>query len=376
MSDKELRLGVIGCGGFGLFALQHFTQVPGVKLVGMAGTHRPAAKAAAARFGVNDIVEVEKLCAMDEVDLIYIATPPFLHYDQAMMALNNGKHVICEKPLAMDLNQADEMVAVAKEKRLAMVANLMQRYNPVFAKVRTLVEQKILGEPLHGFFENYACDEGLTEEHWFWDASKSGGIFVEHGVHFFDVFEGWLGEAAGPGKVEAAQRSLRGGDGVEDQVQCAVRYGKEVMVNFYHGFTQPGRMDRQTWRMLFERGDITLSEWVPTTARISGAVDEATTRQLCELFEHSRLDVNVPYGPDDRPARGRFKPLDVYQTIEMTYGLGTNKMHLYGELLRSMIADQKKWIEDPSHQRVITEDNGYQSLIHAVEATALAQVTA
>ncbi len=376
MGDKELRLGVIGCGGFGLFALQQFTQVPGVRLVGMAGTHRPAAKAAAARFGVEDIIEVEKLCAMDEVDLIYIATPPFLHYEQAMLALDHGKHVICEKPLAMDLKQADEMVRVAQDKRLVMVANLMQRYNPMFAKVRTLIEEQLLGEPLHGFFENYACDEGLSEDHWFWDPTKSGGIFIEHGVHFFDIFEGWLGEAAGPGKVVSAQRCLRGGAGVEDQVQCAVRYGKEVLVNFYHGFTQPGRMDRQAWRILFERGDVSLTEWVPTAARIAGAVDEAITRRLCEIFEHSRIDVNVSYGPNDRPARGRFKPLDVYQTIEMTHGLGVNKMHVYGDLLRAMIADQKQWIEDPSHRRVVTEANGRQSLAHAVEATALAKASA
>jgi predicted homoserine dehydrogenase-like protein len=58
MSDQKIRLGVVGCGGFGLFALQHFTQVRGVELVGMAGTHRPAAVAAARRFGVADVEEV------------------------------------------------------------------------------------------------------------------------------------------------------------------------------------------------------------------------------------------------------------------------------------------------------------------------------
>src|SRR4051812_24918126 len=53
--DGPIGLGVIGCGGFGLFALQQFTQVPGVKLLGMAGTHRPASLAAAARFGVENV---------------------------------------------------------------------------------------------------------------------------------------------------------------------------------------------------------------------------------------------------------------------------------------------------------------------------------
>ena len=84
MNQGEIRLGVIGCGGFGLYALQQFAQVPGVKLTGMAGTHREAATRRRARFGIPDIEDVDKLLARDDVDLVYIATPPFLHYPQAM----------------------------------------------------------------------------------------------------------------------------------------------------------------------------------------------------------------------------------------------------------------------------------------------------
>ena len=69
----------------------------------------------------------------------------------------------------------------------------MQRYNPVYDAVDRLIQSGTLGELLHGSFENYASDENLPPEHWFWDRSKSGGIFVEHGVHFFDLFAGWLG---------------------------------------------------------------------------------------------------------------------------------------------------------------------------------------
>ncbi|MCH8342527.1 MAG: Gfo/Idh/MocA family oxidoreductase [Planctomycetes bacterium] len=98
--DQAIRLGVIGCGGFGLFALQHFVQLPGVELVGMAGTHREAAKRAAARYNIPDI------------DLVYISTPPFLHHPQAMLALEASKHVICEKPLALTVEQADATTAM------------------------------------------------------------------------------------------------------------------------------------------------------------------------------------------------------------------------------------------------------------------------
>ena len=77
---------------------------------------------------------------------------------------------------------------------------------------------------LHGYFENYACDQGRRPEHWFGTREKSGGIFVEHGVHFFDLFAGWLG----PGRSKLP-RSLCGlGTTIEDQVQCTVRYGQSV----------------------------------------------------------------------------------------------------------------------------------------------------
>jgi predicted dehydrogenase len=366
---EPLSIGAIGAGGFGLFALQQFLQIPGVRLAGIAGTHREAALAVSRRFGVPDLVEVEPLLASPKVDLIYIATPPFLHYPQALAALRAGKHVICEKPLALTVAQADELVALAQERGLLCIANLMQRYNPLFDSVRRLVASGLLGECLHGWFENYASDEGLRPEHWFWDRAISGGIFIEHGVHFFDLFEGWLG----PGKVVAAQRGLRPGSGVEEQVQCTVRYGNGALVNFHHSFTQPSRLDRQEFRLLFEHGDITLEEWVPVRARIRAAVNEEQTRGLLELFPGARLDVLKTSGGDNRAARARFKNLDISQEIELAYGLGDEKMRRYCELLRDLFTDQLQWVHDRTHVRTVTERNGRDSLAMAAAATDLAE---
>ncbi len=142
MNQGEIRLAVIGCGGFGLYALQQFTQVPGVKLAGMAGTHREAALAAARRFGVPDIEDVDKLLARPDIDLVYIATPPFLHFPQALAALEAGKHVICEKPLAMTVEQADALIGVARKNDRVLVANLMQRYNPLYDAVNRLIQSQ------------------------------------------------------------------------------------------------------------------------------------------------------------------------------------------------------------------------------------------
>ena len=368
MDDNLIRLGVIGCGGFGLFALQQFMQAPGLELVGVAGTHQPASLAAAARFGVENVDDLGEFLGRDDLDLIYIATPPFLHYPQAMAALKAGKHVIVEKPLAMTVGQADELIATARQRDRLLIANLMQRYNPVFDAVSRLVETRLLGEVLHGFFENYASDENLPSQHWFWDRSKSGGIFIEHGVHFFDLFAGWLGR----GRVEAAQVGIRPGTAIEEHVHSTVRYGDVALVNFYHGFHQTGRMDRQELRLVFERGEITLHDWVPTRARVFAVVDERQTRDLCDLFPGARLDVTITYSPKDRACRGRGKEIDSYQMIDLSFGDGQEKLRLYCRLLRSLMEDQAAWIRDRSHRRVVTEANGRDSLATACEADALA----
>jgi predicted dehydrogenase len=366
MSANAVGIGILGFGGFAMFAAQQFAQVPGAALRCIAGTHREASLACAARFGLADVERAEVLFAMPDVQLVYIATPPFLHHEQARDALRAGKHVIVEKPLAVTMPQADELVSIAREQRLLVVTNLMQRYNPLFGQIKQLVDSKLLGEVLHGTFENYASDEGLGPNHWFWDPTKSGGIFIEHGVHFFDVFAGWLGG----GSVESAGRVLRPGSGIEEQVYCTARYG-DVPVTFYHGFTQAGRMDRQELRLLFERGDVTLREWIPTQAVVRTALDEAATRALASIFPGARIDVENLYAPAERALRARHKTYEAYQRITLT-SAPAMKMTVYGDLLRAMLSDQLAYIAEPSHARVITEDNGRESLRMSVQATQLA----
>lgn len=366
---SDLRIGAIGAGGFGLFALQHLTQLPGVRLTAMARTTREPALRMAERFGVRDLVEVDALVNADDVDLVYIATPPFLHHPDALAALRAGKHVICEKPLALTLAQADELVEEARARGLLLVVNLMQRYNPLSARVRDLIESRALGELLHGTFENYASDEGLPAEHWFWDRELSGGIFVEHGVHFFDLFELWLG----PGTVVSAHRTLRPANGVEEQVQCVVRHENGALVSHYHGFTQPSRLDRQETRLLFERGDVRLGGWIPDRFEIDGIVDEAGARRLRELFPEARFDVTSYHQGTERKVTARHRSFEVLERVRLRGGDDTVKMHLYGDLIRALGTDQLAWIADRSHARVTTEENARRSLATAIRADELAR---
>jgi len=368
VGERNIGLGVLGCGRFARFAVERFRRVPGVRLVAVADVDPAAARAAGERFGVPHATGMAALLERPDVHLVYIATPPFLHHPQAMEALLAGRHVICEKPLALTLDQADEMIRTARERDLLLVANLMQRYNPLFRSVRAIVDSRILGEPLRGCFENYATDEDLPAGHWFWDRTRSGGVFVEHGVHFFDLFEGWFG----PGRVEAAQRVLRPGTEMEEAVQCGVRYGGSVLVSFYHGFHQPRRMERQEMRLVFERGEVVLYEWVPTRLRLVALADEGAARRLHALFPSARIEVTRTFPPADRSCTGRHKPIHADGVLELSAGGTVTKMERYGELLEDFLADQVAWLLDAGHPRTVTEEHGRRSLAAALEADRLA----
>lgn len=364
-----LRFAVIGAGGFARFAVSQFLKREGVQLAG--AYDRDSAAIEALRTiapGLQAYESLVQLLADPKVGLVYIGSPPFLHHEQSLAALRAGKHVICEKPAALRASEARELRELAAAKGLLFVVNLMQRYNPFYGVVESLVKGRLLGDFLHGFFENYASDEFLPPSHWFWDESKSGGIFIEHGVHFFDMFTGWLGA----GRVVAAQKFARPGfPGTWDLVQCSVVYAGNAPVHYYHSFNQPKILDRQEMRLQFERGEITLHEWVPTRLVLNAVCSDAEVAQLQALFPGAQLHV-VERFASPQTARGRFKPVQFQQKISLDTGEAQTKSQVYEDLVSRMFADQLDWLTDRSRSRRIDADNAVDSVAVAEQAETIA----
>jgi predicted dehydrogenase len=364
---NPINVALIGGGGFAYFAVSEFVKVPDVKFIGVFDEIVGQCE----RFKEIDkdikvYSEVSILYEDEEVDLIYIATPPYLHYEQSKRALLSGKHVICEKPAAITLGHAVELRKIAADSNLLFVVNLMQRYNPLFDSVKLLIDRNSLGEFLHGYFENYASDESLLPSHWFWDESKSGGIFIEHGVHFFDLFSGWLGE----GKVIASQKLQRKGyENMWDRVQANVLY-RGGIVNFYHGFDQPKIMDRQQMRLQFERGEVTLSEWVPTRLTLNALCSVSELDFLRQLFPAS--NISIVERPKGELSHGRFREINYQYKVMLETNDEVQKQTLYKELVRRMLEDQLQWLRNRSHKRKIDQDNAVDSLRVAYLAEAIA----
>src|SRR5688500_11236907 len=93
--EFRLRIGMLGGGSFGHFAMQELTRLPGVALVAMAETRREASQALARRLGIPLLRSARELVAREDVDWVYVATPPFLHREHVTAGLAAGKHVLC-----------------------------------------------------------------------------------------------------------------------------------------------------------------------------------------------------------------------------------------------------------------------------------------
>ncbi|MBK9982056.1 MAG: Gfo/Idh/MocA family oxidoreductase [Saprospiraceae bacterium] len=368
----KFNIGIVGAGEFAEFAAKAFLKINGIHIVGVTDINEASGRKMAVAVNAKFHNNITDLLTDDSIDLVYIATPPYLHFRQSEMAFRAGKHVICEKPAALRTIEAETLAAYAKENNLLYVVNLMQRYNPLYAIVKTIIDEKWLGDFVHGFFENYASDEKLIPEHWFWDEEKSGGIFIEHGVHFFDMFSGWLGEGELISSFEIQRPGVE--EKIIDRVQADVLY-QDGPVNFYHGFNQPKLLDRQELRLQFDRGDITLYEWIPVKIRLHGLLKVQQVEKLKSLFPGCKIEVHS----DDsthKKVRGKFRDIDFDSLITMESGDIADKMFRYEQLVTSMLEDQLNWIKDPSQVRKIDDTNAVESLRMAEEATKRAAVFA
>jgi predicted dehydrogenase len=252
----KIKLGVIGAGAFSMFSVDAFLQTENLSVAGVFDIAARKAGAFASKYQCRIFGYLNEMLEDKEVNLVYISTPPNLLRSNKAALL--WKHVICET--GPGTFYSEELTSW----RVPLCCNLMQRYNPLYQKVSKLIELKLLGGFLHGYFENYASDEFLSPVHWMWNPEISGGIFIEHAVHFFDMFEGWLGK----GTVISSQKVKRPGTQppIYSRVQ-SVDYTVGGTSTRTMASTSLKRSDRQELRLLFEKEEI-IQEWVPSGSNL------------------------------------------------------------------------------------------------------------
>ena len=189
-----IGIGLIGTGFARSTQAPVFAEIKGTRISGVASGKLENAKKVAAEFSIPHAGDFEEIVSLPDVDLVVISAPPNIHHPATLAALGAGKHVICEKPMAMNSQEAGEMVRAAAERpnQLAIIDHEL-RFNPTRQRLKKLIEDDFLGRLYHVSFTMASGFRHSALRPWNWWAQKSagGGLLGALGSHAIDTLR-WL----------------------------------------------------------------------------------------------------------------------------------------------------------------------------------------
>ena len=150
---EEIKIGVVGIGHLGNYHLQKYQKIPGCRIVGVCDSVPERARQAADLYGCEAVADHRMLAGM--IDAVSIAVPTGAHYEVASVFLKAGVDVLLEKPIAVTLAEADELIALADAKGLVFQIGFIERFNPAVAALHSVMGRPLFIEShrLHPFFE-------------------------------------------------------------------------------------------------------------------------------------------------------------------------------------------------------------------------------
>lgn len=216
-----MRVGILGAGWTGSVHAKAYSEMTNVEIAGIVGRREPRVKELAHSLGVPGLTDPWKLLDDDTVDAIDVCYPTSIHREYVIAALQRGKHVFCETPIALALEEVDAMIAAARSSgKLALVA-LVMRFVDAYVYVHDAVKSGELGKPLVAYA--YRAGPGWPGR----SPAEFGELVIEPMIHDFDYLNWLLGKPAavsatghvGPaGEVDHAFVSLQY-DGMCGQVE-------------------------------------------------------------------------------------------------------------------------------------------------------------
>ena len=190
LTKQTIGVGVAGTGFIGAAHVEGLRRM-GIQVLGLAENTKERAGQKAAELGIPRIYgSLDEMLGDPDIDVVHLATPNYLHHPQAMAALLAGKHVICEKPLAMNTAESAEMVRLAAERRLVNAGNYNIRMYPLAQQARSMVQNGELGD-LFILQGSYLQDWLLFPTDWNWRLEPDlGGTLravSDIGSHWLDL---------------------------------------------------------------------------------------------------------------------------------------------------------------------------------------------
>lgn len=205
---RKARIGIIGMGMMGTIHAKEFQAVPGAEVAAVCDTRPDVLHARADEFGVEQrYADYRKMLRDPNLDAAIIGTPNFTHCKIALDAFKAGKHVLCEKPMALNASQARRMTTAAKKARKVLQMGMIWRHKAECRVAKEMIEKGILGRiyHIHLVLRRRRGIPGLGR--WFTTKALSGGgVLVDIGVHFFDLVM-WLTNNWNPVRAGASLHS-------------------------------------------------------------------------------------------------------------------------------------------------------------------------
>jgi len=212
---RAVKVGIVGVGTIGKSHMEQYAVSPRAKVVAVADVDKAAAESAAARHGIKKVLtDYRELVALPGVEAVDVCTPPFAHAPVTIAAANAGKHVLCEKPMALNSREANRMVEACRKAGVKLgIASGRSRLSPNVEMARRYVASGKLGKLYYARATTLRRRgrpglDILQGSKWFLDASKAGGgALIDIGCYDVDVL---LYLAGSPQPFAASAMTFRG----------------------------------------------------------------------------------------------------------------------------------------------------------------------
>lgn len=363
---SEIGIGVVGASGaFGRFIAEAIEEMGG-RLIAVSGSNPARTERAARDLGARrHYLDHRALAADREVDLVVISTPPSLHGAMGINVARAGKAMLIEKPVATTVGDARALLSAVHTAGVAATVDFVMRYNAIFDTLKDWTDAGLFGGLRRVDFQNFAGDESLAPDHWFWDRAQSGGILVEHGVHFFDIYGYLIG--APPAEVRGIL-AIRPGTEQEDKVLADVRYVNCAIGSYYHAFDKPARLERTSAVLGYDRGYVEVQGWIAESLTVDAIVDDAQ-RERIAATPHLTLDSVEGYEGAARQARGNGQDYTVTCRVRATLRLPRSKQEIYRTSVADALRDVAALRREPTHQLRVTLLDGARAVAVARAAS-------
>jgi predicted dehydrogenase len=217
MRSEKYNIGIIGCGKMGRIYADWFSKNPYCIVKSFYNRTFSTARALSAGYPGSRAVETwREITADPELDIVGVCTPSHEHPEQFIAAVESGKHTICEKPMANNVNECALMAAAAKVSGVRTMIGFQMRYHPVVLKVTGLAGRigRIYGIDFHFGMHR-------PEVTWKHKIDQEGGVMKELLSHLIDLAAMWLGDAA---SVFGVDKIIQPGREVEDFTRNIIEY--------------------------------------------------------------------------------------------------------------------------------------------------------